>query len=190
MQFFPYKEFLAEVKPAGVVPRPQGERVYFSLETRSGSPAGLLFGDTVAFDADAPDSRRFDASRERLPALLESLFHKAHVSDVAIIPAGKWRDLLNVALYELAKDEAWLEIDAEASLHQNGRDPLLLEPGDHHVLARLAGALLESEDAADGDFTAVALGSPMLVEFRQKGAVVAWCASAAIADEIADALRV
>jgi len=191
VQFIPYKEFLDEVRSAGVAANQSGGQVMFTLTSADGAlqPARVRIGSGSAPGASEQDDRSVVSSAERLPELIERLFHKARVAEVAVAPAQAWRNILDVALYDLAQDEDWLTVDAEASLHQNGRDPLLLASSEYQVLRLLAGAVLKNGQGDNSrDFTAVAPGSPMVVEFHAAGFAVVWCASEAVADEVAAAL--
>lgn len=184
MQFLPFNELLEELRNAGVRSRvSEEEGLRFAL---TGEQAAKLYLGEDEQEAQRLEARFVRVDREQVAALPERLFHKAHVSDVAVAPCATWRPILDAALYELAQDEAWLEIDAEASLHQNGRDPLLLGPDERRVLTVLARGALETGDAKAG-FTAVGLGSPLLVELRCDGSLLVCCESQALADELAGA---
>ncbi|RMD66018.1 MAG: hypothetical protein D6824_01605 [Planctomycetota bacterium] len=186
MQFLPLNELLDELRDAGVRSRiSEEEGLRFAL---TGEHAAKVCLGTDEEEARRLDARFVRVGRDEAATLLERLFHKAHVSDVAVAPCASWRPILDAALYELAQDEAWLEIDAEASLHQNGRDPLLLGPDERRLLTVLARGALDAGDAHAG-FTAVGLGSPLLIELRCDGSLLVWCESQALADELAGAVE-
>lgn len=193
MEFLDYKEFVNTLRENHVAPRAEGDLVRFEIEGAPGkavAPAQRLRFAPKGSPNVSADVRMIITPRERLPDVLDALIHSARISEVAIIPAGQWRTLMDLVAYELASDESWLDVDAEASLHLNTRDPLLLNPPDLHILRTLTGALLSAVEAAGGgeptqDLTIVAPGSTLIFELDHAGAVNVQCANASVADHLA-----
>src|SRR5690606_23716183 len=112
---------------------------------------------------------------ECLPQLVEDLLHKHKVNEALVIPVGYWRAVCDLLAIELATDTSWQDIDAEASLHLNTRDPLLITPRDFHIIPVMLRALLRStpdDTSGEHDLTFVAAGVGMVLEFRTSGALV------------------
>ena len=95
--------------------------------------------------------------KSRVPQLAEDLIHTLHLDEVLLIPARTWGSVVNLIAYELAEDESWLSVDAEASLHQNGRDPLQLGPPDLSLVTAMCEALMKHGENEDADLCIVAL---------------------------------
>ncbi len=197
MEFLNYKATLAELRPAGLVDIPEGDSeaiVRFSLESNGksvkaahraaiGSEAALKHAGAVETATAVPDPA------ESLPQLVEDLLHKHKVNEALIIPVGQWRAVCDLLAIELAADPSWQDIDAEASLHLNTRDPLLITPRDFHIIPSMLGALIRATpDDASGehDLTFVAAGVGMVLEFRTSGALVMTAANPSFCAEMAE----
>ena len=111
-----------------------------------------------------------------------------HINESVLIPVGTWGAIINAVVFDLAGEESWLEIDAEASLHQNGRDPPLVSAREQQVLSAMISSLMTNAEGVDQDLTIAGLGAPLLIEVSHSGALRIMCGSAAIADELAKAI--
>lgn len=209
MEFLNHKATLAELRPAGLVEVPisggGGESpgagangadgpVRLSLDANGKSVKSVhraalgLKRALAACDDDLDSSTPID-DRDALPRVIENLLHKHRVNEALVIPVGKWRSVCDVLAFELASDPSWQDVDAEASLHLNTRDPLLLTPRDFHIVPTMLGALMRAapdDGSGEHDLTIVAAGVGMLVEFRASGAVVLTAANPAFCDELAE----
>ena len=128
-------------------------------------------------------------SRERLPQLVEHILHLLHLSQLLLIPVGKWRKVFDAVAFSLASNEDWQEVDATATVELNTRDPLLCEPADFHTLIALIEALVRDADAPDQGLMFIAAASPVLVEVVPDGvgAVRISVGSQVLADELSGA---
>lgn len=135
--------------------------------------------------ADEPAAwRRLSVPAGDLAATTEALVARAHLGEIALIPASRWRGFLDLAAFELAEDQAWLEVDAEASLHQNGRDPLVLLASSRHVVSTVAGALFKVASGPEHDLTIVGMDAPIIIELRHEPRLRLICSSEGVADNI------
>jgi len=156
----------------GIVEHAHDGRVEFSLHQPGGRTASPT--ETVVF---APGATDYDADRSiitpaaALPEIAERLLHKAHIAQCVIIPVGRWRPILDLLAFELATNEDWLDIDADATLHQNTRDPLGLTSKSRHVVALIAASLFPAADPAL-DLTIASLDSPFVLELRSEPALI------------------
>lgn len=185
MEFLEYNQALKELRAIGVVERADGELRRFGLDLPNDSDVTtLVFAPEQPGDLNGARFVKMDT--DKLPEFVERVCHANHIPEVMVIPAGIWRKIIDLIAFDLAADSAWLEIDAEASLHQNGRDPLLVNSADMHVIRAMTSALIEHADDAEDDVTVAPTQAPMIFEFRCKGELEVVCPSAAIADEIED----
>ncbi len=196
MEFLNYKATLAELRPSGLVDIPEGDSeslVRFSLASNGKtvkSTHRAAIGARAALDrAGAVETATvIPHPAESLPQLVEDLLHKHKVNEALVIPVGQWRAVCDLLAFELAADTSWQDIDAEASLHLNTRDPLLITPRDYHIIPLMLGALIRATaDDASGehDLTFVAAGVGMVLEFRTCGAVVMTSANPSFCAEMA-----
>ena len=197
MEFLSYKATMAELRPAGLVEIPETNDeaiVRFSLEpngksVKSVHRGAIGAGDALAHARDVETRTSVDRAGDALPRLVEDLLHKHKVKEALVIPVGHWRAVCDLLAFELASDPSWQDIDAEASLHLNTRDPLLLTPRDFHVIPLMLGALARASAEVDGgehDLTLVAAGVGMLLEFRPSGALIMTSANPSFCAELAD----
>jgi len=196
VEFLEYKAFVDELRTGHVVPSGHADLTRFSIETPDDTDNPrvqihrLLFAPAALCGDVGEGVRVIETPAEQVPERLDALIHAARLPEVAIIPAGLWRTVMDLVAYELATDESWLDVDAEASLHLNTRDPLLLLPPDLHILRTLASALLTAVQNAGGgepaqDLSIVAPGSAMVFELDHRGAIRVQCANGNVADHLA-----
>jgi hypothetical protein len=124
--------------------------------------------------------------KDRLPQVLEHVIRVLHLNQVLLLPVGKWRKVFDAVAFSLAKNAAWQEVDASATVELNTRDPLLCQPGDVHTLIALVSALIRDADSPAQGLLLVATTSPVLIEIVPDGAVRVSVGSQALADEVAD----
>ncbi len=124
--------------------------------------------------------------KDRLPGAVEHLLHKLHLSQVLLIPVGKWRKVLDAVAFSLADNEHWQEVDAAATLSLNTRDPLLCEAADFHTINALIRALLHDAETADQGLLITTTSAPVMVELVPDGAVRISVGDAVLADEVAE----
>ncbi|MCA9285178.1 MAG: hypothetical protein KDA22_08200 [Phycisphaerales bacterium] len=132
----------------------------------------------------AGDGPRLTVAKERLPELLETLFHKMRVQQLLVLPIGKWRRVFDVVAFSMATVEEWAEVDATASVRLNTRDPLLCAPPDLHTLRALIQAILSDADSVDQGILITTTITPVLVELHPDGCVHFTLSSAALASQV------
>lgn len=194
MEFFDYKRACQELKGIGIIPNAQGEAVRFTLEQgpeveADDDAAAIVVGDASVVD-DAPGGAAHHAvDKDRVPQLAEDLVHVLHLDEVLIVPVKKWGGVVNLVAFDLAEDESWLSIDAEAAVHQNSHDPLQLGPPDMSLVPAMCKALMEHGENDEADLTIVATGAPLIIEFRHQGALVVHCGHAGMRDTLLGVLE-
>jgi len=185
VEFYVYKDAVDELKQGGVVPSESNDHVHFRLEKTSKvvtETRELLIGADVS---DAGENvRAVEASKERLPDIVEAIIHKNHMTEALLVPVGTWKGIVDLLAFELAEDETWQEIDSQAALNLNTRNPMLIGPEEMHIVKRMVEGLLKNGESPDSDLTIMAVGAPLVFEFRCSGQVHAWCPNAAVVDEI------
>lgn len=182
MEFFRYEKFVEAVGEHGTVPREEGDIVRFEIEDEA--PWSIALGGS-----DGEQSIGFDVTPENLPQRIEDVLHASGIAEAAIIPAGQWRNVLDLAAFELATDERWQDIDAEAALHMNGRDPLALLPDQYHIVQTMVKAIIENGDSPEEAFNVIASDAPLAIEIRPDGTATVRCQHEAIAREIVKKLH-
>lgn len=120
-----------------------------------------------------------------LSARLDDVLHALHAQEVILIPVGTWRATLDSVAFALAEDEAWQEIDAEASLHQHKRSPLAFPPAQRATLIRLIGSVLETGSDAVADLTLLAPDIGVAIEVRAAGSLLITLTNRAAAEALA-----
>jgi len=192
VEFLDFNEAVKELKAMGVVDTASGDHVRFGLEI---SPPHVQEVHEVVLVSDGAEvetgenARRIDVSREALPELTERLIHGNHMTEVVLVPVSSWKAIIDLVAFDLATDETWLEIDAEASLHQNTHDPLFMGGRELHLVKIILTSLLASGESPESDLLILAVGSPMVFQFQCNGVLKVVCPNAAIADEMASSVR-
>ncbi len=184
MEFVEASEVMALLKDCGIVPESSGEdRVYL----RHGEG-----GDVVRLHLAAPEAtiephegaRVVGLEEERLPSMIDGIIHKLRLSQILLMPVGKWRSVFDAVAFSLADNEDWQEIDTTATVELNGRDPLLCEPGDFQTVSALIKALLSDAETPEQGLMLTSTSSPLLVEIVPNGAVRVSFGNQVLADEV------
>jgi hypothetical protein len=63
-----------------------------------------------------PGATVIKVDKERLAKVFEHVMHLLHLNQCVLIPVGKWRRVFDAVAFSLAKNEAWQEIDATATV--------------------------------------------------------------------------
>lgn len=189
MEFFDYKRACQELKGLGILPDEQGESVRFTLgQHDDGDSAAIVIGDTSLIADPPAGADHTPGEREQIPQLAEDLIHMLHLDEVFIIPVKQWGGVVNLVAFDLAEDESWLSIDAEAAIHQNSHNPLQIGPHDMGLIPSLCRALMEHGENDEADLTIVATGAPLIIEFRHQGALLVHCGHAGMRDTLLGSL--
>ena len=125
-----------------------------------------------------------------LPAFIEQVIHRLNLTDVLLIPVGKWRHVFDAVAFSMAANEAWQEIDAAATVELNTRDPLLCGPADFQLVIELIRALLSDAEEPEQGLMLTATALPVIVEIVPDGAIRLSIGNAALADEVMDVVTV
>jgi hypothetical protein len=124
-----------------------------------------------------------------LASLLDDVLHAMHIQTVLVMPVQRWRGVLDLVAFELATDEDWQEIDAEASLHQRSRDPLEVPPDQRQTMLNMVKAVLESGDGEDTDLNLLAPGVAVVIEVRHPSELRVHSGNRAVLDTLAEKLN-
>ncbi len=187
MEFIDYKSFLESLKPLGLTVASEGDTVRFSLTEKYApglEPRAIVFGEADVA-VDPPNARVIAKEKDKLPELLDSVIHKEHLTDVAICPLREWGPIVDLVAFDLATDEHWNDIDAEAALHLRTRNPLVLDSPDLRLVEKIAASVLAGGEPGAHDFAVIALASPIMMTFEQRGRLTVWCGNPAMADVVA-----
>lgn len=195
MEFVRFDSACDELKHFGVAPiaddESDGSVLRFAMRSVPKVTPRVL--SVVVRAEDVPDDANSDdgavvvrTSRDRLPEIAESALHMMHLDEVMLIPTGTWGDIINLVAFDLATDEVWLSIDAEASLHQTRRDPLVLGAAEMSLVATMGTSLLKNGEDDRTNLTIAATGAPLLLEFSCKGVLRVWCAHEEVRDHLTE----
>jgi hypothetical protein len=124
--------------------------------------------------------------KERLPDAVEHLLHKLHLTQVLLIPVGKWRKVFDAVAFSLAGNEDWQAVDTAATVALNTRDPLLCEPAEFHTINALIRALFNDAENPDQGLMVTATTAPVLLELVPGGAVRISIGDPVLADEVVE----
>lgn len=188
MEFVSYDEAMDVLGELGVIESIQpGDMLQLSLAD-SDEVVHLHLVPPELMDC-AKEARRTGATvlsveKSRLPELIEHLIHKLGLTQVLLLPLGKWRRVFDAVAFSLASNVHWREIDATASLALNTRDPLLCEPPDLHTLRDLIAALVKDAEQPDQGIMITSTSSPLMVELHPNGTARISVGSIVLADEI------
>lgn len=134
-------------------------------------------------------ARVINVEKGRIADAALNMIGQLHLSQILLIPVGKWRSVFDAVAFSMASNEEWQAVDAMATVELNTRDPLLCEPGDYHTLHALIDALLQDAQSPDQGFTIAATATPFLAEIVPEGAVRVTVGNEVMADEIEEGLR-
>lgn len=183
------------VKPSEVVDllRDQGleesadgdERVYLTMRDQEGVVHVHLTNGRSAAEPRA-GATVIEMDADAFPNLVEQVIHRLALSEVLLIPVGKWRKVFDVVAFSLASNEDWQEVDAAATVELNTRDPLLAGPADFHVVIDLIRTLLSDAESPEEGLLLTTTGVPILVAIIPDGALRMSFGNRVLADEVMD----
>ncbi|HVZ93986.1 MAG TPA: hypothetical protein VG797_05710 [Phycisphaerales bacterium] len=169
MEFLPYSVVSRTLRDRGIVERREGEGVRYTLRLPgTESPEGFVAAFGPAGSGAGAD-RRIEVPREAVASSIDCLLKRAHLGELALIPFTTWRPVLDLCAFDLAKDAAWLEIDAEASVQQNPRDPSVVPPKSRHIVRVFAAALASGGEHPAHSLTVAAMETPIVIELHHDG---------------------
>lgn len=160
VEFLSYEKAVENLKGMDVHPVESGDDeplISFALEAEGAESA------SIGPQPDGALPRTLSVQAEEIPSLLDTALHAFHVQDVMVVPAAVWREVLDLIAFDLATDEAWQDIDAEANLHARSRDPLLMSPDDRETLLAIVRGVLGHGESERVGLSILAVGSPVVV---------------------------
>ncbi|MBL8745872.1 MAG: hypothetical protein JNK58_05885 [Phycisphaerae bacterium] len=187
MEFLPYAQVRRALLEHGVIEQIEGDRLGLVLQTtdsRNASPTATLHLGA----ADIADPRTPEIEPHHLGACAEKLLHRAHAAEFVLIPALRWRPILDATAFDLASIDDWREIDADAALHQNTREPLAMLARNRSLVRAIIDSLTRNADGPDCDLTIASLDAPLLIEWRSRGTLTLHCPEAS-AEGLLQSLR-
>lgn len=143
-----------------------------------------IFAAREGHEVDVADAEILDVPREKAGEVLEHILHKLHVEPVLILPIGRWRSVFDVLTPALADNEQWMDIDSEATIELNTRDPLLFKLRDLHLLRTVVENVLKHSETLDQGISIAATQAPLLVEVEPAGGVLLTIGNEGLADEV------
>jgi hypothetical protein len=193
VEFVDIAEVRSELKARGVVESPNADGG-FALAMEEGRVPVVVELSPTSMAPGSSDSgvegrnHTVPCPNEHLAPTLETILHKLHLAPLHIFPRGTWRPILDRVSFGLASNEAWQEIDSQASLEQNTRDPLACGPRDLHTLRDLVRTLLDDGEAdAGASIAIVAAGQRLIAHVEPNRPIRIEIASAQVATQVRDA---
>lgn len=182
MEFLRHEPAMTLLSRHGVVERADGDTVSLRPADHAGG-LRVVLGPTPPRDDPATVYAHVVVPLDQLGNTLERLLQRLHTGEVLVCPSSPWRSILDLALFVLAQDDAWLEVDADATMHQNTRDPLLVPPKARHIVGTLVASLMGGSGRSPAhDCSIAAVDEPLLVTVTAGESVTLWCLSAAAAE--------
>jgi len=186
VEFVSYDEALDLLSQHRIEEAPEGgERCFLRLQDDENVVHVHLAGSGCACEA-RPGAQRIAAEKPELGGIVEQILHKLNLSEVLLIPVGKWQKVFDAVAFSLAAHADWQEIDAVAAVQLHTRDPLMCGPADFHTVRALLDALFKDAEAPDQGLCLITTAAPILIEIVPDGAVRIGVASAVLADEIVE----
>ncbi len=186
MEFVDHGETIEALKEQGLREVPDGEdRIGWALEESDNVVhLHLAFGESACAPHEGADVVQIE--KDQLPDAVEHLLHKLHLSQVLLIPVGKWRKVFDAVAFSLADNQEWQAVDTAATVVLNTRDPLLAEPGDFHTINALIRALLNDAEDSDQGLMITTTTAPLMVEIVPDGAIRVSIGDPVLADEVVE----
>lgn len=186
MEFVDHGETIEALKEHGIREVPDGEHLTRLVMDDSPEVAHLHMACSDSTAAPHEGADVVPVEKDRLPDAVEHLLHKLHLSQVLLIPVGKWRKVFDAVAFSLADNEDWQAVDTAATVVLNTRDPLLAEPADFHTITALIRALLRDAESPDQGLMITTTGAPVMIELIPDGAVRISIGNPVLADEVVE----
>lgn len=186
MEFVDHGETIEALKQQGIREVPDGEHLTSLVMDDSEDVAHLHLACSESRAAPLEGADLVPVEKDRLPDAVEHLLHKLHLSQVLLIPVGKWRKVFDAVAFSLAGNEDWQAVDTAATVVLNTRDPLLAEPADFHTINALIRALLRDAESPDQGLMITTTGAPVMIELVPDGAVRISIGNPVLADEVVE----
>ena len=95
---------------------------------------------------------------------LDEILGRLSLDQLLLVPTGKWSDILDAVAFGMAEVEAWQEFDHVATVHRNGRDPVLCHSADLPLLRRLIEILARDGEGDEQSLQVLTPSSRMVLE--------------------------
>jgi len=186
VEFVDHGETIDALKELGLREVPDGEDLIgWALEENDNVVhLHLSFGESACAPHERADVVQFE--KDQLPDAVEHLLHKLHLSQVLLIPIGKWRKVFDAVAFSLADNQEWQAIDTAATVVLNTRDPLLAEPVDFHTINALIKALLNDAEDPDQGLMITTTTAPLMIEIVPDRAIRVSIGDPVLADEVVE----
>jgi hypothetical protein len=184
VEFVGYSEAWRDLAQGGVV---EAERTDAVLRVALEDTPGGEVVEVAAIDHVHASQLPADVvrlPRERMAELVERIVHKMHLTRVCVIPVGKWRQVFEAVAEGMASNAKWQAVDSTANVALNTRDPLMVEPADHHTLRDLVAAVLTRGTQPVHGIAVAAVGTPLVIEAMPAGEIAVYAGKASIAAEV------
>jgi len=184
VEFVGYTEAWRDLAQGGVV---EAERTDAVLRVALEETPGGEVVEVAAVDHAHASQLPADVvrlSRDRMAELVERIVHKMHLTRVCVIPVGKWRQVFEAVADGMAQNEKWRAVDSAANVELNTRDPLVVQPADHHTLRDLVAAVLKHGTHPTHGIAMAAMGTPLVIEAMPAGELAVYAGKASIATEV------
>ena len=135
-----------------------------------------------------PGAEVIEFSLEQMSTVIDNILHKLHHNQLILFPVGRWRSIFDAVAFSLAENEEWQRIDAAATVELNTRDPLLCDAGDLNLVCELVKTLFHDSESPDQGLQLVTAGIPLVVEIVPNGGVRLTFGTAAVAEEVSEAI--
>jgi hypothetical protein len=160
------------------------------LEMADSDDAVHLHVSTEDSHAEVRDAARvIHVGSDRLASIVGEVLHTLHVTEVILLPVGRWRRVFDAVAFSLAEDEDWQTFETAATVELNTRDPLLVEPSDYQMLSSLVKALISDAEEPDQGFAIITPAAPLLIDIVPDGAIRISFGNGVLADEISDVVH-
>ena len=186
MEFVDHGETIEALKEQGLREVPDGEDLFGLALDDSDNVVHLHLSYSESGCTPHEGADVVQIEKDQLPDAVEHLLHKLHLSQVLLIPVGKWRKVFDAVAFSLADNEEWQAVDTAATVVLNTRDPLLAEPGDFHTINALIRALLNDAEDSDQGLMITTTTAPLMIEIVPDGAVRVSIGDPVLADEVVE----
>ena len=186
MEFVDHGEAIEALSEQGLREASAGEDLFGLTMDNSDDVVHLHFACADSTSTPHEGADVVSIEKDRLPDAVEHLLHKLHLTQVLLIPVGKWRKVFDAVAFSLADNEDWQAVDTAATVALNTRDPLLCEPAEFHTINALIRALFNDAENTDQGLMLTTTTAPVLVELVPGGAVRISIGDPVLADEVVE----
>ena len=188
MEFVSPQEILGLLTEFGITEQRVGEEsIHLVMADREGTVRLQLAGPSIERAAD-DGVQTVSMAEDQLAGAVERILQRLHLREVVLCPVGVWRMVFDAVAFGLAENEDWQAVDAAATVELNSRDPLWCDQKEYQTLIALVSALLADAEGKEQGLAIVSAASPILIEVNPEGVVGVSAGTAALADEVAEAV--